>query len=283
MKTYELQILQYHHDVITGEFVNVGIILFNKEEKFLKCTVTHKYARLSKFFHAEKTASHVSQAIRSFENSIKKITNELSSKLDYNNFKSIDEITSKVLPKDDSSLQCSGTIKGLSLDFKKTFNQLFERYITRYEKNQVKESRTDEEAWSHVYKKYFDEFGITKKLSKKKIKTENDTFEFDLTFKNGSLHLYNPVSFDLVDHDSIRQKAYNWKGKLAEIETANEKVDIHMLLLYPENQNKKDTELIKKVLQSSTKKKNLHLYTEKNLKSHLKKLKEYIAEEKSEK
>ncbi len=283
MKNYELQILQYHHDVITGEFVNVGIILFNKEEKFLKCAVTHKYARLSRFFHAEKTASHVSQAIRSFENSIQKITKELSAKLDYHNFKNIEEITSKILPKDDSSLQCSGVIKGLSLNFKKTFSGLFERYITKYENTPVRESRTDEEAWSHVYKKYFDEFGITKKLSKKQIKTENDTFDFDLTFKNGSLHLYNPVSFDLMDHKSIKEKAYKWKGQIAEIETANEKVDIHMLLLYPENQNKKDTDLVKRVLLSSTKEKNLHLYTEKNLKSHLKELKEYIAEDKTEK
>lgn len=277
MKTYELQILRYHHDVITGEFVNVGIILFNKETKYLKCRVTHRYARLSRFFHAEKTASHVSQVVRSFENSVKKISNEMSTKLDYNNYNSIDDITSGVLPKDDSSLQCSEIIKGLTLNFNKTFDELFERYVTLYENIPVKESRTDEEAWNHVYKKYFDEFGITKKLSKKKIKTENDTFEFDLTFKNGSLHLYNPVSFDLVDYDSIREKAYKWKGKLAEIETADEKVDIHMLLLYPENQNKKDTELIKNVLQSSTKKKNLHLYTEKNLRLHLKELKEYIA------
>ena len=278
MKTYELQILRYHHDVITGEFVNVGIILFNKEMKFLKCAVTHKYARLSRFFHAEKTASHVSQAIRVFENSIQKLSNELSIKLDYNNFATVEEITTKVLPKDDSSLQCSDTIKGLSLNFEKTFDELFDRYIVRYENIPVKESRTDDEAWSQVYKKYFDEYGITKKLSKHKVKTQNDTFDFDLAYKNGALHLYNPVSFDLVDHDAIREKVYKWRGKIAEIETTNEKVNIHMLLLYPENQNQKDKEFINKVLMSSTKKKNLMLHTEKNLKSHLRELKGYLSE-----
>lgn len=278
MKTYELQILRYHHDVITGEFVNVGIILFNKEMKFLKCAVTHKYARLSRFFHAEKTASHVSQAIRVFENSIQKLSNELSIKLDYNNFATVEEITTKVLPKDDSSLQCSDTIKGLSLNFEKTFDELFDRYIVRYENIPVKESRTDDEAWSQVYKKYFDEYGITKKLSKHKVKTQNDTFDFDLAYKNGALHLYNPVSFDLVDHDAIREKVYKWRGKIAEIETTNEKVNIHMLLLYPENQNQKDKEFINKVLMSSTKKKNLMLHTEKNLKSHLRELKGNLSE-----
>lgn len=282
MKTYELQVLRYHHDVITGEFVNVGIILFNKEMKFLKCAVSHKYARLSRFFHAEKTASHISQAIRSFENSIRKIGNELSTKLDYNNFTSVDEITTRVLPKDDSSLQCSEIIKGLSMNFEKTFAELFDRYITRYENVPVRESRTDDEAWSQVYKKYFDEYGITKKLYKHQVKTQNDTFDFDLAYKNGALHLYNPVSFDLVDHDAIREKVYKWRGKIAEMETANEKVNIHMLLLYPENQNQKDKEFINKVLMSSTKKKNLMLHTERNLKSHLRELKEYIAEDNGE-
>lgn len=281
MKTYELQLLRYHHDVITGEFVNVGIVLFNSETKFLRCAVTHKYSRLSKFFHAEKTAAHVSQAVRSFESSVKKISDELSTKLDYHQFASIEEITSSILPKDDSSLQCSAVIKGLSMNFEKTFSELFVRYITRYENVPVRESRTDEEAWSQVYKKYFDEFGITKKLHKQQVKTKNDTFNFDLTYQNGTLHLYNPVSFDLVDHDSIKDKAYKWKGKIAEMETANQNINIHMLLLYPENQNEKDKEFIRKVLMSSADKDNLTLHTEKNLKQHLKELREYISREES--
>jgi hypothetical protein len=278
MKTYELQVLRYHHDIVTGEFVNVGIVLFNKEMKFLKGAVTHKYARFSKFFHAEQTANFVSQTIRSFENSIQKISNELSSNLEFNEFSGIEEITSKILPKDDSSLQCSEVIKGLSLDFEKTFKELFNRYIIRYEHVAHRESRTDEEAWSQVYKKYFDEYGITKNLSRHQIKTQNDKFDFDLAFKNGSLHLYNPVSFDLVDHDSIREKVYKWKGKISEIETANQDIKIHMLLLYPDNNNTKDKEFINKVLLSSAKNKNLTLHSEKNLATHLKEVRKYILE-----
>jgi hypothetical protein len=279
MKTYELQVLRYHHDVITGEFVNTGIVLFNKETKYLKCAVTHKYARLSKFFHAERTAAFVSQIIRSFENSIQRISNELSTGLDFNNFKTLEEITSKVLPKDDSSLQCSEVIKGLSLNFNKTFNDLFERYVAQYENIHHRESRADEEAWSQVYKKYFDEYGITKKLSKHQVKTQNDKFEFDFAYKNGALHLYNPVSFDLIEHDAIKEKVYKWNGKISEIETASEEIKIHMLLLYPENQNQKDKEFIKKILLSSTQKQNLILHNEKNLQSHLGELKKYLLEE----
>jgi len=279
MKKYELQILRYHHDVITGEFVNVGIILFNKETRFLKCAVTHKYARLSKFFHAEKTASFVSQMIRSFESSAQKISNELSAKLDFNSFSTLDEITSQILPKDDSSLRCSEVIKGLSLDFNKTFDELYKRYILRYENSPQRESRSDEEAWSQVYKKYFDEYGITQKLSKHSLKTKNDQFEFDLSYKNGAWHLYNPVSFDLVDHESIKDKVYKWRGRISEMETTSEEIKIHLLLLYPENQNQKDKEFINKVLMSSTEKQNLTLHNEKNLKAHLVDLKKYIAKE----
>lgn len=154
------------------------------------------------------------------------------------------------------------------------------KYITQYENIAHRVSRTDEEAWSQVYKKYFDEFGITRKLSRHQIKTQNDKFDFDLAYKNGALHLYNPVSFDLMEHDAIKEKVYKWKGKIGEIETKEEDIKIHMLLLYPENQNQKDMDFINKILLSSTDTENLILHNEENLKSHLKELKEYISENK---
>lgn len=277
MKKYELQILRYYHDIVTGEFVNVGIVLFNKESGFLRCHVTHKYGRLSKFFHTEHTALAISQAIKLFETSIINISKELHG-LFPGKYENIEAITSKVLPKDDSSLQCSEVIKGLSLDFEKTFSELYGRYIVRYEDNAKRTSRSDDEAWQQVYKKYFDEYGLTRKLSKHQIKTANDKFDFDYAFQNGTLHIYNPVSFDLMDHDSIRDKVYRWKGKISEIDTAKEDIQIHMLLLFPENQNKQEEKFITKVLSSAAAKQNLVLHNEKNLKTHLKELKEYIAE-----
>lgn len=123
-----------------------------------------------------------------------------------------------------------------------------------------------------------DEYGITSKLSKHSLKTQNDNFEFDLSYKNGVRHLYNPVSFDLMEHESIREKVYKWRGKISEIETASEEIKIHMLLLYPENQNEKDREFINSVLMSSTRKQNLSLLNEKNLASHLMNLKMYLRE-----
>ena len=35
MKPFEYQIVRYLHDRVTGEFVNVGIILFAPEERLL--------------------------------------------------------------------------------------------------------------------------------------------------------------------------------------------------------------------------------------------------------
>ena len=50
MIKYQYQILRYIHDQFTGEFGNVGIVLYVPETNFLRCKVVSRYARLSDFF-----------------------------------------------------------------------------------------------------------------------------------------------------------------------------------------------------------------------------------------
>ncbi|MBK8521464.1 MAG: DUF3037 domain-containing protein [Chitinophagaceae bacterium] len=47
---YQFQIVRYIHDRITGEFVNVGIIVYMPESRFLKSRFINKFSRISQFF-----------------------------------------------------------------------------------------------------------------------------------------------------------------------------------------------------------------------------------------
>lgn len=49
MKTYQYQILQYRPDPVSGEFVNVGLVLFQPEERYLKGRVVGVISLLSDF------------------------------------------------------------------------------------------------------------------------------------------------------------------------------------------------------------------------------------------
>jgi hypothetical protein len=50
MKNYQYQIIRYHHDIATGEFVNVGVVVYCQESGFLKAKVLTKDAHISRFF-----------------------------------------------------------------------------------------------------------------------------------------------------------------------------------------------------------------------------------------
>ncbi|MDP5172607.1 MAG: DUF3037 domain-containing protein, partial [Bacteroidia bacterium] len=42
MKKYHYQIIRYVHDHFTGEFVNVGVVVYSKENGFLDCRTVRK-------------------------------------------------------------------------------------------------------------------------------------------------------------------------------------------------------------------------------------------------
>src|SRR5690606_19285420 len=52
-------------------------------------------------------------------------------------------------------------------------------------------------------------------FEKKVIQGEVDSIEFRHSWKNGKIHAYEPVSFDLTDGDNIKDKARKWMGHLA--------------------------------------------------------------------
>jgi hypothetical protein len=51
------------------------------------------------------------------------------------------------------------------------------------------------------------------KLAEKTIETKDYQYDFRFAWKNNIWHLYEPVSFDLVDPGSIREKANKWLGR----------------------------------------------------------------------
>jgi len=42
MKTYQYQVLRYLHDHVTGEFVNVDLVFYESQTRFLRAQVTPK-------------------------------------------------------------------------------------------------------------------------------------------------------------------------------------------------------------------------------------------------
>lgn len=231
MKKYQYQVIRYMHDQFTGEFVNVGIILYSPEDSFLQIKVIKRYSRISQFFGGIN-GDFLLGTLRKFEEIIKEIAIEL--KTISNPYKRVDEITAKILVKDDSALQLSTEIfSGIDIDLNIALYDIFDRLVQKYQAEESISQHTDQYVWSKIYKRYFDQQGITKQLRKHSFVTEKDTIEFEKSWKNGVWNCYQPLSLDLKTEDSIKSKVYKWFGVIKQLETSNEPINLFFLTSTP--------------------------------------------------
>lgn len=235
MKTYQYQIIRYTHDLVTGEFVNVGVVIFEPQTGYLKSKMTAKFGRITQFY-SEVNGHAILNSLKAFDHEIKRIAQQLH-ELFRNDFKTIDEITNEILPKDDSALQCTEMSYALDVNLEAALEDLFERLVDKYNQESVTDTLDDKEVWKSVYKQYFDKYGLTSHLKHHTITTQNDIFEFDKAWKNGVWNCYQSLSLDLKNTSSIKDKVYKWVGKLNELETASERLNVYFLTIYPEKEN----------------------------------------------
>ena len=127
---YEYQILRYRHDVVSGEFVNIGIVFFDAEKQFLRVRITEKHERISNFFGSISSV-FLLHATKQIERSLNNIGQQMVYKSPHS-FKSVADITNSVLPPNDNSLFFSTVSNGWHFDHKKAFDETFERLIGRY-------------------------------------------------------------------------------------------------------------------------------------------------------
>jgi hypothetical protein len=229
---YEYQLLRYRHDLATGEFVNVGLVYFDPKTRFLRVRMTERYGRLSDFF-GNVSGVFLLRGLRKLEADFKKVTQQLEKELHFTSFSSVEQLTVAVLPPDDNTLFFSPSFKGWHLDHDTSFDELYERLIGRYTDEATEERHDDNYAWKKVFKKYFDEFGITTQLQERQIKTATDNIEFERTVQNGVCHCFQSISFDLKKQSDIRDKIYRWAGIMDELGTADIPLKIYLLSLMP--------------------------------------------------
>lgn len=239
MIKYEYQILRYVHDQASGEFVNVGIVIFEPQSKILKARVLNKFSRISTFFE-EINGYYLLSTLKHFQKEVESINDDFAF---FNSSEFLLEkekpglsiITGKVVLNDDSALKLTEVKKGLDLNLDSALDDLFERLVDKYSPEKNKEAHTDAYAWSKVYKLHFDRYGITPRLKDHTIKTPNDEIKFDKSWKNGVWNCYQSLSFDLKKDDAIKNKVYKWSGIIKELQLANQKMNLFFLTTSPKS------------------------------------------------
>lgn len=213
-RPYNYTILRYVHDIVTGEFVNVGIVFIapahGGEPARLLFKFKERIQRLRPMFPDIDRAAFVS-AMRAVKRSASAKAKQIESD---RMFASGDAkaIAAQILPRDGSSLQWSEPGTGIARDLRKEFDRISERMLSIYDRRNDNR-RSDEEVWRPV-RQALQERHVQIELEPSVITGNVDSIEFQYAWKNGQIHAYEPLSFDLSDAANIRDKARKWRGNL---------------------------------------------------------------------
>jgi hypothetical protein len=229
---FYFSLLRYVYDPLTQEFVNIGVVLYSPEHGFLRATFTSKYGRISKMFGRIDGVS-----FRATTSYIERRVSEMSARmarglLFQDSKETLQSILNEVMPADDTAIRFVLGGVGVTDNPALKLEELFGRYVTRYENPSENARREDSDVW-----KVFQEPLRTKEVfphfSPKTITAPDYEYEFERSWKNGIWHLYEPVSFDLADERSISEKASRWVGRTMSLSDSAERFKLFLLLGEP--------------------------------------------------
>ena len=241
MKTaYSFVVLRYIHDVMTGEFINIGVALYAPEVKYIGGLCNTRYGRVTKMF-GEINGDYFRGLMRYIEARFEELGNRLCNELPLFGVPAdILQIAKSILPPDDSSLQWSEPGGGQTENPAKTLEDLYDRMVARYEMGPQHQNRDDGDVW-RVFKKEFEKRHVLNRLQPKRIIAQDYDYEFEHAWQNKNWHVYEPVSFDLVETDSILDKANRWLGRITTLRDSPDNFKLFLLLGRPSSEKHQAT------------------------------------------
>jgi hypothetical protein len=230
LTNYTYTVLRYVHDISTGEFVNVGVVLHAPQMAFLKAKMRSTYGRLTRVF-PDVDGDAFKRTISSVENAIANAGERLDG-LFPEQGASVMELATRALAHDDSSLQWSPLGSGRTRDPSQELERLFDKLVLRYERSGGKESRSDADVWKE-FCRIFQRRQLLAKLERIEIVSDVDRMTFDHAWKNSKWHCLQPVSFDLSESESIHLKATRWLGQMTALAGASDPFKVYLLVGEP--------------------------------------------------
>lgn len=229
---YTFTVLRYIHDVVTGEFANVGVALYAPEGRLLSTACASTYGRLSEFFGGVD-GEHVKRILRHIEAGIEDLGERLQSTLAFEDPpRDVAQCVARVLPPDDSSLQFSPMGAGTTSNPQATLEELYDRFVERYAQRPQRSGRSDDDVW-RIFRHPLSERRVLAKLKPKRIVAPDDEHEFPHAWKNEIWHTAEAVTFDYVEASTVMEKAQRWLGHAMNLSESQEKFKLYLLLGRP--------------------------------------------------
>lgn len=232
-KKYTYTLLRYMPDIATGEFVNLGLLLFSKENNFVAFKLVNTTKRITQVF-PKINGRNLQSLLKSLAKVGEKLNHEVTG-LDFGNFKNALEAAERILPNDDGALQWSPAGSGKTSDLEGSATKLFKRLVSPDVQPEHK-SLTDDDAW-RIFSKTLAKRNLLPHLKQVKIDSDLDEVTFKHAWKNGIWHCMEPISFDLHNQELIKSKARKLVGQMYFMTNSKEKFKLYLLLAKPRSKD----------------------------------------------
>lgn len=226
---YTYRVLQYRHDPVAGELINVGVMVHCVKRGYLDVRMRDGLGRLSKLY-ADFNRRHLTDTLRGVEVAARAVASDASRLMGL--AMDAESVSERLIGAGDGCLHWGAVGGGLTTDPSVTLDKLFERLVIRHDVRTGK-GRVDADVWRPV-DRMLAERKIKDRLTPKTITSSIDHVEFAHAWKNGAWHCYQPLSFDLTDEEGIREKARRWVGALHCLSDAEEGFRPYFLIGAPQ-------------------------------------------------
>ena len=227
--------IRYIHDVVAGEQMNVGILLYAPGMSFVSLKMERKYERLSHAF-ADFDGQAFHRVLDRFNSAICRLQEEWGPRL-------IDEVAPpedagqlgrSVWADPDVSFQIGTTRSGVAPDLDEAAEHLFQRLVASQQPRHGEEGRPDEAVWTAHRSQLR---AVSSYLRDKTFEAPDFSLTFDHAYQNARWHVIQPLSFDLARGESIQRKATTWLGNSVVLHRHGEFGQIHFILGAPHFEN----------------------------------------------
>jgi hypothetical protein len=254
LQPYSFCFLRYVHEPLSGEFANVGVLLWAPKSRFLGFKASQKFRRLSHFFHGFQQQDYRNLIAR-IETQFEKYAVTLADSQEVLPFEdasqSARELALHVIPHDDAALQWSLSGGGVTASPELELETLFQEAVARHY-DSVDEARRDDAAiYREFYSSAFESPAVKPHVCEHEVKAPHASHVFSQAWKNGVWNVYQPLSFDQKLSEKIRSKAFRWESLTRWLSQAPDKPNIYLLLAAPSGNQRRAYDDAKDLLHAS--------------------------------
>lgn len=211
-KSYSYAVIKYVHDPVADEALNVGVLVYAADSRFVDVRFEYNFERYSQTF-ANFDSQRYRQVLRNFEATIEELREQLAAGDLFSQLPSdAASVVARVWPDTYLSFRSGPPLRGITPNLVGVVAELFDRFVESQYASSRQVRRSDEEVWG-TYRRRLLGTVVPRALKEKTFATEALSVTFPYCVKNEKWHILHPISFDYARSTSIADTAAKWLGE----------------------------------------------------------------------